>query len=133
MMARVTKVLVLIAWLVAGMTPLWAHHSAAAEFDETKSFKVTGAVTKLRWENPHIFFYIDVMDEKTGKVVNWTMEMANPNRLMRAGWTRTSMKIGDKVIVEGTLARDGTPFGNVRVVSDAASGKRLFAGNSEDQ
>lgn len=133
MRTKVTRVLALIAWLIAGMAPLSAHHSAAAEFDETKPFKVTGAVTKLRWENPHIFFYIDVTDEKTGKVVNWTMEMANPNRLLRAGWTRDTMKIGDKVIVEGRLARDGSPFGNVRVVTAADSGKRLFAGNSEDQ
>ena len=128
-----TKVLVLLAWLTVGMAPLAAHHSAAAEFDETKTFKLTGSVTKVRWENPHIFFYVDVMDEKTGKVVNWTMEMSNPNRLMRAGWTRDTMKIGDKVIVEGRLARDGTPFGNVRVVTDAGTGKRMFAGNSEDQ
>jgi hypothetical protein len=128
-----TKVLVLLAWLVAGMAPLVAHHSAAAEFDESKSFKLTGVVTKVKWENPHIFFYMDVTDEKTGKVVNWTMEMANPNRLMRAGWTRDTMKIGDKMIVEGTLARDGSPLGNVRVVTAADSGKRLFAGNSEDQ
>jgi hypothetical protein len=128
-----TKVLVLLAWLVAGMAPLVAHHSAAAEFDESKSFKLTGVVTKVKWENPHIFFYMDVTDEKTGKVVNWALEMANPNRLMRAGWTRDTMKIGDKMIVEGTLARDGSPLGNVRVVTAADSGKRLFAGNSEDQ
>jgi hypothetical protein len=127
-----TKALVLLAWLVAGMTPLVAHHSAAAEFDESKSFKLTGVVTKVKWENPHIFFYMDVTDEKTGKVVNWAMEMANPNRLMRAGWTRDTMKIGDKVIVEGTLARDGSPLGNVRLVS-TGQGKRLFAGNSEEQ
>ena len=128
-----TKVLVLFAWLVAGMAPLVAHHSAAAEFDDSKSFKLTGVVTKVKWENPHIFFYMDVTDEKTGKVVNWAMEMANPNRLMRAGWTRDTMKIGDKLIVEGMLARDGSPLGNVRVVTAADSGKRLFAGNSEDQ
>ena len=127
------KVIVLIAWLVSGAVPLVAHHSAAAEFDETKPFKLTGTVTRLRWENPHIFFYIDVVDEKTGKPVNWTMEMANPNRLLRAGWTRDTMKIGQKVIVEGTLARDGSPFGNVRSVTDAATNKRMFAGNSEDQ
>ena len=128
-----TKILVLLAWLVAGMAPLVAHHSAAAEFDESKPFKLTGVVTKVKWENPHIFFYMDVTDEKTGKVVNWALEMANPNRLMRAGWTRDTMKIGDKMIVEGTLARDGSPLGNVRVVTAADSGKRLFAGNSEDQ
>jgi hypothetical protein len=129
-----TKVLALIAWIVLlGAAPLVAHHSAAAEFDETKPFKLTGVVTKVRWENPHIFFYMDVADEKTGKTVNWVMEMANPNRLMRAGWTRDTMKIGDKVLVEGTLARDGSPFGNVRSVAVADTGKRLFQGSSEEQ
>jgi hypothetical protein len=130
----ITKVLVLIGWCVlVGTAPLVAHHSAAAEFDEQKPFKLTGVVTKVRWENPHIFFYMDVVDEKTGKTVNWAMEMANPNRLMRAGWTRDTMKIGDKVIVEGRLARDGSPLGNVRSVSVAETGKRLFQGNSEEQ
>jgi hypothetical protein len=129
-----TKALVLIAWIVlVGTAPLVAHHSAAAEFDDKKPFKFTGVVTKVKWENPHIFFYMDVMDEKSGKPVNWAMEMANPNRLMRAGWTRDTLKIGDKVIVEGILARDGSPFANVRSVSVAATGKRLFVGSSEEQ
>jgi hypothetical protein len=128
-----TKGLVLLAWMIVGMAPVVAHHSAAAEFDETKPFNLTGVVTKVRWENPHIFFYMDVMDEKTGKAVNWVMEMANLNRLMRAGWTRDTMKIGDKIIVEGTLARDGSPFGNVRSVAVAETGKKLFVGSSEEQ
>ena len=66
--------------------------------------------------NPHTFFYIDVTDEKTKKVTNWAMEMGSPNGLMRAGWTRNTMKIGDKVTVEGSLAKDGSPTGNARSV-----------------
>ena len=129
-----TKVLILTAWLVAGVVPLVAHHSAAAEFDETKPFKLTGTVTRLRWENPHIFFYMDVVDEKTSKPVNWTMEMANPNRLLRAGWTRDTMKIGDQVTVAGTLAKNGTKRGNSRNVTFASGpnkGKKLGAASSE--
>jgi hypothetical protein len=92
---------------------------------------VTGTVTKVEWMNPHTFFYIDVKDEKTGKVTNWAMEMGSPNGLMRAGWTRNTMKAGDQVTVEGSLAKDGSPTGNARSVTMAADGKRLFAASSQ--
>jgi DNA/RNA endonuclease YhcR with UshA esterase domain len=105
------------------------HHSFAAEYDANKPFKMTGTVTKVEWMNPHTFFYIDVKDEKTGNVTNWAMEMAGPNGLMRAGWTRNTMKAGDVVEVEGSLAKDGSPVGNARSVM--MNGKRLFAGSSQ--
>jgi hypothetical protein len=73
-----------------------------------------------------------VVDETSGKTVNWAMEMANPNRLMREGWTRDTLKVGSKVIVEGSLARSGNPLGNARTVVLAETGQRLFAGSSEN-
>jgi hypothetical protein len=111
--------------------PLLAHHSFAAQYDSTKPVKLTGKVTKVEWTNPHIYFYIDVKDDKTGKVTNWALEMGSPNALMRLGWSRNSMKIEDVVIVDATLAKDGSNLANVRTVVLASNGKRLLAGSSE--
>ena len=119
--------------LLAAAAPVVAHHSFAAEFDAAKPFTKTGQVTKVEWMNPHTFFYMDVTDEKTGKVVNWAMEMGSPNALMRAGWTRHSMKAGDIVTVEGSLAKDGSFTGNARSVVLAATGKKLFAASSQGE
>ena len=122
-----------VAFLALVMTaaPIAAHHSFAAEYDSTKPIKLTGKVTKVEWQNPHVFFYIDVKDEKTGQIVNWSVELGSPNGLMRLGWTRKSMEIDSIVTVDGTLARDGSNLANARSVVLAATGKRLFAGSSE--
>ena len=119
-----------VAILLAGARPLLGHHSFAAEFDADKPFKMTGVVTKVEWQNPHTFFYIDVTDQATSKVTNWAMEMGSPNGLMRAGWTRNTMKVGDVVAVEGSLARSGRALGNARTVILTSTGQRLFAASS---
>jgi hypothetical protein len=101
-----------------------AHHSFSAQFDAEKPLKLIGTVTKVAWRNPHAWFYIDVED-KDGNVANWGLELASPNLLMRKGWSRSSMKIGDAVTVEGFHARDGSNTGNARFVTLIASGKTL--------
>ena len=122
-------------WLALGFAltlaaPVLAHHSFAAEYG-SDPVKLTGAVTKIEWQNPHVFFYIDVKDPVTDKVTNWALEMGAPAVIQRNGWTRNSMKIGDIVIVDGTKAKNGKPLANARSVIMKSTGKKLGAGSSQ--
>jgi hypothetical protein len=130
MKTRLTALTVIVGLVLATATAM-AHHSFAAEFDATKPIDLTGTVTKIEWSNPHTYFYIDVTTPE-GKVINWGMEMGSPNGLMRAGWTRNTLHVGDVVRVEGSRAKDGTNIGNARSVTTAA-GKRLFAASSQGE
>ena len=109
-------------------TPILAHHSFAAQYDGTKTIKLTGTVTKVEWMNPHIYFYMDVKGQD-GKVTNWAFEGGAPNGLYRNGWRKDSLKTGDTVTVDGALARDGSKLVNARQVV-MPDGKRVFAGSS---
>jgi hypothetical protein len=126
-------VLALAAIICLSAASASAHHSFAAEYDANKPLDLTGAVTKIEWNNPHVYFYIDVRDEKTGRVTNWAFEMGAPAVIARSGWKRTTMKIGDLVTVTGSQAKSGAPHGNARTVTMTATGQRLGAGSSEGQ
>ena len=120
----------LTASALAAVLPAQAHHSFAAEYDASKPVKLTGKVTKVEWTNPHIFIYLDVPDEQTGAAVNWALELGAPNALMRLGWKRDSLKVDDVVIVEGTLAKDGSRLANATTIVLQATGRRMLAGSS---
>lgn len=114
--------------LLAGGIPLLAHHSFAAEYDAKKPIKISGVVTKMEWMNPHARFYVDVKGSD-GKVVNWNFELGAIPVLLKQGWRKDSLKQGDQITVEGSLAKDGSNSANARsvVLSD---GRRVFAGSS---
>ena len=121
---------VLTVSLAIFVTPLLAHHSLAAEYDEKKPVTLKGVVTKVEWANPHARFYVDVKDAK-GNVTNWNLELASPNVLVRSGWKRNSLQVGDSVEVSGSRAKDGSNMANARAVT-LPDGRKVFAGSSGD-
>jgi hypothetical protein len=113
--------------------PVLAHHAFAAQYDAEKPVSLTGVVVKIEWLNPHAYFYLDVQDESTGAVATWACELTSPVGLMRRGWTRNSMKIGDVVVVDGILARDGSASLNARSVLLTSTGQKLFTSEAEER
>jgi DNA/RNA endonuclease YhcR with UshA esterase domain len=117
----------ILAWLgVLAVTavPVLAHHSAVAEYDLEKPVKVQGTVTKVEWSNPHIWFYVDVKNPD-GSVTNWGFSGGAPGVLQRRGISRTAMKPGDVVKVEGFRAKDGSTNGSGNTVT-FEDGRRVF-------
>ena len=110
-----------------------AHHAFTAQYDAEKTVSMTGTVVKIEWMNPHAYFFIDVTDEATGAVVTWACELTSPVGLMRRGWTRNSMAIGDVVVVDGALARDGSASVNAQSVVLTSTGQRLFTRSAGEE
>jgi hypothetical protein len=150
---RIGAIACATAGILAAPWPLSAHHSFSAEFDATRQIKVTGEVSSVEWMNPHAWIHVGAREvcERRGsgnlrdnsseeewscttiaanEDVEWGFELASPNGLMRQGWTRNSLSLGESVTIEGSRARDDSSNGNARTVT-TADGKRLFAGSSQ--
>ncbi|HTC54226.1 MAG TPA: DUF6152 family protein [Steroidobacteraceae bacterium] len=102
-----------------------AHHSFAAEFDRHKPVILKGTITKVEWQNPHTRLYLSVPNE-LGMISNWELELSSPNSLLRAGWTRHSVQVGDKITVNGFRAKDGSSLANASTMF-AADGRRILS------
>ena len=116
--------------LWAAAHPALAHHSFATVFDQNQPAQFTGTVTKVEWTNPHVWFYVDVKDA-SGAVKSYACESGPPNILVRNGWKKDSLKIGDTVTVSAFRAKDSTDTYSTREIR-LADGKRIFAGNADD-
>jgi hypothetical protein len=108
--------------------PAYAHHSGAA-FDRSKTVEVHGAVEKLEWTSPHARLYVTAKDDK-GAAVTWDFELPSPVTLMRRGWSRTALAIGDEITVTGAPAREHEHIAIATGVVDR-SGRRLFSGAAQ--
>ena len=123
--------LVVVAGILLYAVPVFAHHSFAAEFDAGKPITLRGSITRLEMTNPHGWLYINVTEED-GSVQNWAVETGAPRALMRAGGNRESLAPGTEIIVEGWLARNGTPTVNGRNIM-FADGRSITTGSSNPE
>jgi len=122
-------VLVAVFSLLCSGVGLFAHHSFSTEYDGGKTFNFKGTVSKVEWTNPHVRFYVDVVED--GKTNTWNMELASPSALARNGWTSRTLKVGDTVTVQGYAAKVAPLRGNARSVI-TADGRSLFGGAADD-
>ncbi len=122
--------LVLASLALAIALPALAHHSFSAEFDDAKPVRLVGTLTRIEWTNPHSYFYLDVKSSR-GTVSNWACESGNPGALSRRGWKRGDIKLGDQLIVDGFLAKDGSHLIDARRVT-LPDGRRVYGGSPGD-
>ncbi|HEY1758177.1 MAG TPA: DUF6152 family protein [Bryobacteraceae bacterium] len=121
------------AWFLfaALALPVFAHHSFNAEYDDTKPVTVTGVVTKVEWQNPHIWFFLDAKGDD-GMVTHWAFSGGAPGQLMRRGITKSAIQIGATVVVRGFRAKDGSNNGSGGTVT-FPDGRMVFTAAAEDK
>jgi hypothetical protein len=129
-MRELWKFVFLFASLLATTSAL-AHHSAVAEYDLDKPMSISGTIKRVEWQNPHIWYYVDVK-EKDGSLSEWGVSGGAPGQLMRRGITKDVLKIGAVVSVEGFLARDGSKNMTGRRVT-FPDGRDVFTAGPEQQ
>ena len=111
MKGKFSAAFVLVTAILIVSLPLLAHHGNAA-YDDTRTITLKGTVTQWAWANPHCVLHIDVADS-SGQVVSWIVETENPTSMFNIGWTKDSMKPGDKVTVTAMPVKNGQPIGRI--------------------
>ena len=109
MKKRLPMVLSAVAALLVCAAPALAHHGVAG-YDLAKTITVHGTVTKFDWSNPHVVVYVDAKND-SGELQHWTIEFASPVHMVRAGWSKNSMKAGDDIVIDTHPSRNGAPIG----------------------
>lgn len=118
---------VFLSALLLALAPLWGHHGDAGRYEENVVV-MTGTVVELQWVDPHAIIVLDIPNEK-GVNVRWQAELGGRNTLARAGWTRNTLKPGDKITVTGRRVKSGAPYLNLTERANivmTATGKELF-------
>jgi hypothetical protein len=126
--ARALGAIAVAAGLLRMTAPVVAHHAFSAEFDANRPIKLEGVVTKVEWINPHSWIHIEVK-KPDGTSQAWMIEAGAPNSLTRRGFTKESLPIGTKIVVDGYQAKDGAARANGRDLT-FSDGKKLFMGSS---
>jgi hypothetical protein len=109
MKSKLLIVLAVAVNLVIFSGSAMAHHGVAG-YDMTKTITVHGTVTKFDWSNPHVVVYVDAKND-AGEMQHWTIEFASPVHMVRAGWSKNSMKTGDEIVIDTHPSRNGAPVG----------------------
>jgi hypothetical protein len=129
MMKTKLAVLLGVVTFAACVLPIEAHHSFAAEYDASKTIRVTGVISKVEWTNPHSYLYIDVKDGQGN--LTWTCEGGAPNALSRRGFRKNDIKIGDTVTIDGYGAKDGSHLMDARRIT-LSDGRSFYSGSPGD-
>jgi Family of unknown function (DUF6152) len=126
------SVMVLLAAMICAATPVLAHHSFAM-FEPTKTLTFNGTVKTFQWTNPHVILWVLVQPEGGGAAQEWSLETTSPGVLTRAGWTRQSIKAGDRVSVVLSPLRDGSHGGSLNSVTLLDTGQKLVPSFGKEQ
>jgi hypothetical protein len=113
---------------VAG--PAFAHHPFASEFDAQAPLTLSGAVTQVQWNEPHVYVHVDVKDA-SGQTRNWNLELASPVMLTGKGWSKDTLKQGEVITVKGYRAKS-EPFVAAARTIEMPGGKKLSSGDDAD-
>ncbi|HZI50308.1 MAG TPA: DUF6152 family protein [Terriglobia bacterium] len=108
--------------------PASAHHPFSAEYDWKQPVTITGTVSKLDWANPHAHLFVDAKDTE-GKTKAWSLELGGLNALTTAGWSKTTLKMGDTVVIDAWLSKSQPNLGNVKSVK-LPDGRELSGASS---